>query len=327
MPKVEVNEKLFFNLVGKKYNCDELFEKKLTHAKAELDEKPNPSDPEDQRVIKIELNDTNRPDLWSTGGIARCLREYEGTKHSDYSKFLSSKGNIKDSKDYKIIVDEGLKNIRPYQVAFIISGTALDEAMFKDIIQTQEKLCWNFGRKRKTIAMGVYREKDVQWPVHYDAVNPDEVSFVPLMEEKAFTCREIVANHPKGKEFGWILKDCAQYPLLRDNRGEVLSMPPIINSATLGQVEVGDSELLIELTGDDIEGLMLSANIVACDFFDAGYTIIPVKTQHPYDTGYGKDIQVPFYFQKPTEARLSAINKKLGSSLSEKDVIDRKSVV
>ena len=90
MPKVEVNEKLFFNLVGKKYNCDDLFEKKLTHAKAELDEKPNPADPEDQRVIKIELNDTNRPDLWSTGGIARCLREYEGAKHSDYSKFLSS---------------------------------------------------------------------------------------------------------------------------------------------------------------------------------------------------------------------------------------------
>ncbi len=108
MPKVEVNEKLFFNLVGKKYNCDDLFEKKLTHAKAELDEKPNPADPEDQRVIKIELNDTNRPDLWSTGGIARCLREYEGAKHSDYSKFLSSKGNIKDTKDYKIIVDEGL---------------------------------------------------------------------------------------------------------------------------------------------------------------------------------------------------------------------------
>ena len=147
MPKVEVNEKLFFNLVGKKYNCDDLFEKKLTHAKAELDEKPNPADPEDQRVIKIELNDTNRPDLWSTGGIARCLREYEGAKHSDYSKFLSSKGNIKDTKDYKIIVDEGLKDIRPFQVAFIISGSGLDEAMFKDIIQTQEKLCCNIMKR------------------------------------------------------------------------------------------------------------------------------------------------------------------------------------
>ena len=74
MPKVEVNEQLFFNLVGKKYNMDDLFEKKLTHAKAELDEKPDTTQPEADRVIKIELNDTNRPDLWSTGGIARCLQ-------------------------------------------------------------------------------------------------------------------------------------------------------------------------------------------------------------------------------------------------------------
>lgn len=321
MPKVEVNENLFFNLVGKKYNCDELFEKKLTHAKAELDEKPDETQPEDKRVIKIELNDTNRPDLWSTGGIARCLREYEGGKHNDYASFMNTKDKTLDSKDRTIIVNENLRHIRPYIVSFIISGKPITEPLLMDLIQTQEKLCWNFGRKRKTIAMGVYREKDVQWPVHYDAVDPDSVSFVPLMEEKASTCREIAANHPKGKEFGWILKDCAQYPLLRDSRGEVLSMPPIINSATLGQVETGDSELLIELTGDDIEGLMLSANIVACDFFDAGYNIIPVKTQHPYDTGYGKDIQVPFYFQKPTSARLSAINKKLGANLTEKEVI------
>ena len=70
MPKIEVNEKLFFNLLGKHYDYDTL-EDRLTCGKAELDEKPDENLPEDQRVIKIELNDTNRPDLWSTGGIAR----------------------------------------------------------------------------------------------------------------------------------------------------------------------------------------------------------------------------------------------------------------
>ena len=40
MPKIEVNEKLFFNLLGTKYDWD-TFEKKLTFAKAELDEKPD----------------------------------------------------------------------------------------------------------------------------------------------------------------------------------------------------------------------------------------------------------------------------------------------
>ena len=70
MPKIECNEKLFFEAIGKKYSYDEL-EDVLPCAKAELDEKPDFSLPENERVVKIELNDTNRPDLWSTNGVAR----------------------------------------------------------------------------------------------------------------------------------------------------------------------------------------------------------------------------------------------------------------
>ena len=95
MPKIEVNEQLFFKLLEKKYSYDDL-EKVLTYAKAELDEKPDTSKPESERVIKIELNDTNRPDLWSTNGVARQLRLHRGGKTVDYSKFLSTKENIKD---------------------------------------------------------------------------------------------------------------------------------------------------------------------------------------------------------------------------------------
>ena len=322
MPKVEVNEKLFFNLVGKKYAMDDLFEKKLTHAKAELDEKPDESQSENERVIKIELNDTNRPDLWSTGGIARCLREYEGAPHSDYSSFLSTKDNLKDFGGRVIDVAPELKDIRPYLVAFVISGKPIDEPMLKDIIQTQEKLCWNFGRKRKTISMGVYRQSQIKWPVHQTAADPDKTSFVPLQGSEKQTLREIVQTHPKGKDYGWILKDFKKYPLLVDDNNEVLSMAPIINSAHLGAVEVGDSDLLVELTGDDMESLMLSANIVACDFFDAGYKILPVKIHHAYDTGFGTDVVTPYYFQPTTDARLSAICKKLGADLTEVQVTD-----
>ncbi len=322
MPKVEVNEKLFFNLVGKKYAMDDLFEKKLTHAKAELDEKPDESQPENERVIKIELNDTNRPDLWSTGGIARCLREYEGAPHSDYSSFLSTKDNLKDFGGRVIDVAPDLKDIRPYLVAFVISGKPIDEPMLKDIIQTQEKLCWNFGRKRKTISMGVYRQSQIKWPVHQTAADPDNTSFVPLQGTERQTLREIVQTHPKGKDYGWILKDFKKYPLLVDDNKEVLSMAPIINSAHLGAVEVGDSDLLVELTGDDMGSLMLSANIVACDFFDAGYKILPVKIHHPYDIGFGTDVVTPYYYQPTTDARLCAINKKLGCDLTEAQVTD-----
>ena len=42
MPKIECNEKLFFNAIGKKYTYDVL-EDLLPCAKAELDEKPDMS--------------------------------------------------------------------------------------------------------------------------------------------------------------------------------------------------------------------------------------------------------------------------------------------
>ncbi|MBQ9539251.1 MAG: phenylalanine--tRNA ligase subunit beta [Treponema sp.] len=321
MPKIEVNEKLFFHLLGKKYDWD-TFEKKLTFAKAELDEKPDMADPEDKRVIKIELNDTNRPDLWSTGGLARCLREHEGAARRDYSSFLSTREKTQDSGGRLVTVDPALKDIRPYLVAFVLTGKKLDEPELLDIIQTQEKLCWNFGRKRKSISMGVYRNSEIKWPVHQTAADPDKASFVALQDTEKRTLRQIVETHPKGKDFGWILKDCAKYPLLTDDSGEVLSMAPIINSDTLGQVQVGDDELLVELTGDDMENLMLAANIVACDFADLGFTVLPVKVHYEIDTPFGRDVTTPFYYQPTTKARLSAINKKLGANLTAEQVKD-----
>ena len=320
MPKIECNEKLFFEAIGKKYSYSEL-EDVLPCAKAELDEKPDLSLPENERVVKIELNDTNRPDLWSTNGVARQIKLHEGGTTVDYMKLMSNFGNC-DYENRIVNVEESVKDVRPYLVAFMITGKPIDDPMLKDIIQTQEKLCWNFGRKRKSISMGVYRISQIQFPVKYHAVDPDKTSFVPLQCEQPMTCRQILSDHPKGKDFGWILQDAKQYPLLTDAKGEVMSMAPIINSATLGAVQVGDKDLMVELTGDNMENLILSANIVACDFADQGYTIKPILVKHPYETGLGKDILAPFYFQPYTKTTLPAINKLLGSNFDIQTVKD-----
>ncbi|MBQ7752484.1 MAG: phenylalanine--tRNA ligase subunit beta [Treponema sp.] len=320
MPKIECNEKLFFDAIGKKYTYDAL-EDVLPCAKAELDEKPDMSLPENERVVKIELNDTNRPDLWSTNGVARQIKLHEGGKTVDYMKLMTNRGN-NDYADRVVDVDPELKNIRPYMVAFMIAGKPIDDPMLKDIIQTQEKLAWNFGRKRKSLSMGLYRIDQIKFPVKYHAVDPDKTSFVPLQCDQPMTCRQILTDHPKGKDFGWILADKSKFPLLSDAKNEILSMAPIINSATLGAVQVGDKDLMVELTGDNIENLILSANIVACDFADQGYEIKPVLVRHPYDTGLGKDIMVPYYFQPTTKTTLGAINKLLGSDFDMPKVVD-----
>jgi phenylalanyl-tRNA synthetase beta chain len=321
VPKIEVNEKLFFSLLGEKYDYAKL-EERLTCGKAELDEKPDTSVPENERIIKIELNDTNRPDLWSTAGVARQLRLHKGGKKNHYADFFSRDGKAQDAGNRIVKVDAALKDVRPFMTAFVISGKPIDEPMLLDIIQTQEKLCWNFGRKRRSISMGVYRSANISWPVNYKAVDPDKTSFTPLGCDAPMTCRQILADHPKGKEYGWILKDAKQFPLLVDAKNEVMSMAPIINSATLGAVKVGDSDLLVEMTGTDMPSLVLATSIVACDFADAGYKILPVKVEHPYDTGFGKTITTPYYFQQSTSTTIPAINRLLGSDLSGGEIRD-----
>jgi len=144
---------------------------------------------------------------------------------------------------FRVVVDPQLREIRPYIAAFVVSGKAIDDAQLKDVIQTQEKLCWNFGRKRRSIAMGVYRTALIRWPVRYKAADPDGTAFIPLGMETPLSLREINKQHPKGQEYGYIVADFPQYPYITDDNGETLSYPPVINSARIGAVQVGDTEL------------------------------------------------------------------------------------
>ncbi len=311
MPKIEIDARAFYQLLGKKPDHSSL-ELMLESAKAELDDWD-----ENEGVLKIELNDTNRPDLWSTAGLARQLRLVAGDTIGPYG-FFSNKELSKPSADRIVEVDPELMELRPYIAAFSVSGPPISDAVLKDLIQTQEKLCWNYGRKRKSIAMGVYRTDLIEYPVRYKAAAPG-TSFVPLGETTPMTLDEIIKDHPKGKDFGWIVADLPLKPFLTDARDEVLSFPPIINSAEIGAVEVGDQNLFIELTGTDLPSLLVAASIVACDMADAGFRIEPATIRYPYDTPFGREITTPYYFQTPVEVDATEVTRLLGVEISPEE--------
>lgn len=315
MPKIEVYRDVLLRAIGDRKLTDDNLEKLFPCAKAELDE---PAD--ESGIMKVELNDTNRPDLWSTAGLARQLRVYGGGDHPRYG-FFSDSSVTRDSADRRVVVDPSVKEIRPWVVGFVISGPPITEAVLKDLIQTQEKLTWNYGRKRRSIAMGLYRSDLIAYPVHYRAVDPDSSRFVPLQMEEELSMREMIERHPKGREFGHIVADLPAFPLLTDSNGDVLSFPPVINSASIGAVQEGDTTLFVELTGSDMDPLLHAASIVACDVADAGYTVEPVRIEYPYDTPYGRVITVPYYFQKPQSAKQATISALLGDPLSTEEMV------
>ncbi len=312
MPKIELQEKTFFEMLGTRPSREELTEL-LTVAKAEIDDW-QPA----ENSLKIELNDTNRPDLWSGPGLVRQLRVYQDGKIPEYP-FLSKEGSIQKTGERVIQVDKALRDIRPYIAAFVARGVPVTESILVDMINSQEKLCWNYGRKRSTIAMGVYRADLMKFPVHYRAADPEKTRFIPLDYSWEMSLREILKTHPKGVEFGWIVENFDRFPYLEDDQGQTLSFPPIINSAHLGAVEVGDSHHFIELTGPDLDSLLVACSIVACDFADLGYEILPVRIVYPFDTAYGRELVTPYYFQKPVSLEVSEASRLLGEEISAEE--------
>lgn len=315
MPKIEVHENLFNSLLGTSYT-DEQLEAVFPVAKAELD-----GHDVAEKLYKIELNDTNRPDLWSAAGVARQLVSYREKTIASYDFFSTAEEEL-DSEGRRLVVHESAALVRPFSIGFAATGKVVDEEILLNLIQSQEKLCNNFGRKRKTIAMGVYRSDMITYPVHFEGADPDKAHFVPLHMDEDLTLREICAKHPKGLEYGPIVADKPVFPFLYDDANEVLSFPPVINSARIGAVEVGDEHLFFEFSGTGLDDLLLAASIVACDCSDMGFTILPVRCEFPYDTDYGRTITVPYYFQRPAACELGFLRKMLGDSLSGEQVVD-----
>ena len=318
MPKIDVADGLLERFLGRPIDDAEL-EPLLSSAKAVLDER----DPA-LAIRRIELNDTNRPDLWSTAGLARQLRARLGAKPPVYDCF-SRPDEPLPAEERIIEVDAGLQKVRPFIVGFQASGPAVGEALLVDLIQTQEKLCWSYGRKRRSIAMGVYRAGQMRYPIQYQAADPDATSFAPLPADgsppETMSLREVLQRHPKGIEFGPIIAGESRFPFLVDAEGRALSMPPVINSAGLGAVSPDDDDLFVEVTGTDLQHLLLATSIVACDLADAGYRIHPVMTRYPYDTPFGREVTAPLAFQQPVSVELAYVAKLLGEQVSADDTL------
>lgn len=260
--------------------------------------------------LRIELQDSNRPDLWCVEGIARQIRIALDETPAGYS-FLSSKGRS----TRRLMVLPEIETVRPYVAACTAMGYEVTEEGLNQLIQTQEKLAEIFGRKRQTVSIGVYRLPSISFPITYGLVKSDETRFTPLGLTEKMTPREILTVHPKGLEYGSILSDVQRVPLLWDTEGQVLSFPPIINSREVGEVCVGDKDLLLEVTGTDLAMVLLTLNIFAVNLCDRGAQIDPIDISYSYATPFGKTVKTPFDMSKSQRVSLNAIEHALGTPL------------
>ncbi len=306
MPTISFSYDDLCSLVGKKIPIEELA-KLLEYGKGEFE-----SYDEETDEITVGFGDTNLPYLWSVEGVARLLRGLIGKQ-----KGIPGIEIFKKS-EHVLNVDKSVKNVRPYIAAFVARGCRVDDHSIKQMIDLQEKFCAGYGRRRKKAAIGIYNYDDIKFPLVYKATDPESVRFTPLEFRKEMTQQEILEDHPTGKEYAWILKGMQKYPILMDTDDEVLSFPPIINSDHSGKIDIGDENIFFEATGEDLDSVLLAANIFAQALYERGFRIESVDIKYPDKKQ--DDIITPFMYNESVKIPLSQVREITGLSLNEKDM-------
>ncbi len=290
------------------------FEKEIGKADEKMQEKialfgtPVESINEDEIQIEVE---PNRPDLLSYQGFKRSFLAYLSRK-----KGLKKYTIYPPEKNFKVIIDSSVKEIRPYISCAIIKNLKLNDTKIKEIIEVQEKIHGTFGRNRKKIAIGVYPLEKIKLPITFKALEPEKIKFIPLESDKEMSGFEILQRHPTGKEYAPLLSGKLKFPIFVDADKEILSMPPIINSQLTGKVTEKTKEIFVECSGFDFEVLNKCMNMLVTIFSDMGGKIYQMELKYK-----GSKNQVTPNLD-PEEMKISVenTNKLLGLDLKENQI-------
>ena len=252
----------------------------------------------------------NRPDLLSLQNFARALNQYIGKE-----KVADFKIN-KPEKDFVVTIDNSVKKIRPYTVCAIVKNLNFDDEKIKEIVDIQEKLHNSIGRNRKKVAIGVYPLEKIKLPIKFIAKKPEEIKFVPLDSPKEMNGRQILRNHPTGRDYAHLLKNAEVFPIFVDSNNKILSMPPIINSEETGRITKNTKEIFIECSGHNLFYLKKCLNILISALYYIGGKIYSMEIK---DSKEGNFISPDMSYEE-REFDIKNIEKTLGINLTEKDI-------
>lgn len=288
------------------------FEKKIKVTK-EIEEKfplfGTPIENINEEEIEIAVT-PNRPELVSMHNFIRDFKKFLG-KETGLQKYLLKK----PKQGYDVKVSASVKDVRPFTVCAVIENLKLDSSKIKEIIEIQEKLHITLGRNRRKVAIGIYPMEKISLPIKYEALQPEKIKFIPLDEKREMSGHEILKLNSKGKEFAHLLQKSAVYPIFKDAKEKILSMPPIINSEETGRVEEQTKNIFVECSGSSLETLNNTLNILVTALAEMGGTIC----QMCVDYGNRKIITPDLAPQK-IKFSIENVNSILGLNLKEKDI-------
>jgi phenylalanyl-tRNA synthetase beta chain len=266
-----------------------------------------------QQAMRLDLL-ADRPDLFDVGGLARALRGTLGIE-SGLPKYAVKPSKIEVGVDPSVTHKD---SYRPFIACAVMTLPAVDERSLIAIMKLQENLHWGVGRDRKLASIGVYDLATITGPITYRTMDPDKEPFVPLgMPGKKMSGRQILESHPKGMAYAELLAGLKRYPVLVDAKGQVLSMPPIINSDET-KVKKGTTRVFIDVTGISQAAVTKSLDTLVSSLCEIGGT---VETVTLTDSD-GKKRTTPDLAPRTKEIDLAEAKRWLGLPLDDKSLAE-----
>lgn len=300
MPTLNINQERFENMVGKKLPLEKLKDR-ISYLGTDLESIEN-------NEIIVEIF-PDRPDMLSVPGFARAFSAFIGVKIG------LRKYEVKKSNE-KVIIENSLKEVRPYTACAIVKNLNFDDEKIKEVVQIQEKLHVTYGRNRRKIAIGIYPYEKIKTPIRFKALKPEEIKFQPLEFPDVINGKQILSQHPTGREYAHLLEGQEKYPVFLDANNKVLSMPPIINSHETGKITEQTKDVFVECSGFDFNALSACLNIIVTALADLGGTIYSMELNYP-----DKKRTTPNLEPKEMSLDIKYLNKRLGLELKEAEAI------
>lgn len=228
----------------------------------------------------LELSVTpDRLDLLSEGGLALYLQGATGAATG-----LARGHPAAGASTPPLVADDSVDPLRPTIGAVRVRAPGdhgLDAGLLAEAIRFQELLHATIGRNRRAASLGIYPLERFELPVRYALEPITSVRFVPLDATDEISGADFFDRHPMAAAFGAYGRIGDQCLTLRDGRGEILSLPPILNGRGAGEARIGDRELLLESTGLYERTVRDALGLLLVPFVAQRWSVTPVPIEGP----------------------------------------------
>lgn len=264
----------------------------------------------------------NRYDLLCLEGVGQALSVYANYPKVKAPVFTTTPATLKMT-----VKTDHTSKIRPYVVCAVLRDIAFDEVSYQSFLDLQAKLHDNICRDRKLVAIGTHDLDTIEGPFTYDARDPKDIQFVPLVPKgnKTYDAKSLLefyrddkateAAEGQGrtlKPYTDIIFESEVYPVITDAKDRVLSLPPIINGDH-SKMSRHTKNVFVECTATDETKANIVLNMMVTMFSRYCAKPFVVEQVDVVYEGTDKRVTTPDLTSRKMRADVSYINALAGT--------------